>query len=190
MHFLLDHIAAILIFTTVAFTVAVSQIRAKDDMMEQTIAYASKKQTLELADMLEQELALIGEGTLPSKQIDTVTNNAAGETTNFVFWRNDGVADLEIEYQLVFVDSVSIRNQMAARYRLDRYENSVLLGGSTPTIRHFRLDPLNNNGTIVNPAAARLVRVRIANMYPMGDLDDMYIGETYWGITIQPMNLN
>lgn len=190
MQFLLDNIAALLVFVTVAFTVAATQLRASSDTAEQTISYASKKQTLELADMLEKELALIGDGTAPNKQIDSVTNNSDGETTSFVFWWNDGSGDLEIEYKLVVVDSVSVRGETIARYRMDRYVNGVIDGGSTSTLRHFRIDPLNASGNIVTPSAARLVRVRVVNTYPMGNLDDMFLGQTHWGITIHPMNLD
>lgn len=190
MQFILDNIAALMVFVTVAFTVAVTQIRAVSETVEQTIAYASKKHTLELADMLEEELAMIGEGTAPNKQIDSVTNNSDGETTSFVFWRNDGSGDLEIEYRLVVDDSVTVGGETIALYRLDRYVNSVLDGSTQATLRHFRIDPLNASGSVSNPAAARLIRVRVVNTYPMGELDNMYLGQTHWGMTIHPMNLD
>ncbi len=179
-----------MVFVTVAFSVAVTQIRATEETVEQTIAYASKKQTLELADMLEQELALIGQGMPSNKQITDVDTNSQGETTKFEFWRNDGMDDLKIEYRLVFVDSVTVEDATFATYRMDRYVNDVLEGGSQSTLRNFRLDPLNASGNIVNPNAAKLVRATVVNIYPLGDLDNMHVGQTHWGITIQPMSLN
>ncbi len=190
MQFMLDHIAAALVYMTVAFLIAFTQIRATSETIEQTIAYASKKQILELADLLEQELALIGEGMPPNQQITNVVTNTQGETTSFIFWRNDGIDDLLIEYRLVFVDSVTVGQDTFALYRMDRYVNSVLDGGSQATLKNFRLDPLNASGNIVSPDAAKLVRATVVSTYPLGDLDDMYIGQTHWGITIQPMNLN
>jgi hypothetical protein len=190
MQFMLDHIAALMVFTAVAVMVAVTQARATNDALEQTIAYASKKQLLDLAGTLEDEVKLIGQGMPPNKQITSVTTNAQGETTSFKFWRNDGLQDLEIEYKLVFVDSVTTKNGTFATYRMDRYENSVVAGSSPSSLRTFRLEPLNAAGNIVNPNAARLVRISIINTYPMGDLDDMYVGQTHFGITLQPMNLN
>ena len=190
MWFILDNIAALMVFVTVSFTIAVTQILATEEMVEQTIAYASKKQTLELADMLEKELALIGQGMPSNKRITDVVTNAQGETTSFIFWWNNGSTDLEIEYRLIFVDSVTVKDETFALYRMDRYVNDVQEGGSMPTLRNFRLDPLNASGNIVNPSAAKLVRATVVNTYPLGDLDKMHIGQTHWGITIQPMNLN
>jgi len=170
--------------------VAVTQSRATNDSIEQTISYASKKQLLDLGTTLEDEIKLIGEGMPSNQHITAFTTNSDGQTTSFKFWRNDGVDDLEVEYKLVFVDSVTTTTETFATYRMDRYENGVIAGSSPSSLRDFKVEPLNAAGNVTVPASARLVRVAIINSYPLGDLDNMYIGQTHYGITLHPSNLD
>lgn len=187
MQFILDHIAAILIYVTIAFAIATLQMRTMASTTEATIAYMSKKQTLEFADVLEQEIKLIGTGT--AQKITNITTNADGQTTNFTFWWNDGVDDLEVEYRLIETDIITVGGEEIQRYRMDRYVNGVIDGGSPSTLRDFRIEPLDENGTPTGAATAVMVRAQVVNTYPMGDPDKMLIGRTFWGMTLLPMNL-
>ena len=187
MQFILDHIAAILVYTTVALSIATLQMRTMASTTEATIAYMSKKQTLEFADMLEQEIKLIGTGT--AQKITNVTTNGDGQTTNFTFWWNDGSTDLEVEYRLIPTDSVTVDEVVIPRYRMDRYVNGALNGGGPSTIRDFRIQPLDASGNASSAASAVMVRALVINTYAMGELDDMFIGRTFWGMTLLPMNL-
>ena len=187
MQFILDNISAILIFSVVALAVAATQFRSTQNTVESTVSYMSKKQTLELGATLEQELKLIGQGT--TDKIDEAIKNPDGQTTSFVFWRNNGIVDLKVEFRLVETDIIQVGGTDVQRYRMDRFENDVYRGGSAPTLRDFIIEPLDASGNIVAPANAVLVRARIRDTYPVGDPDDMYIGHSVWGLTLRPENL-
>jgi hypothetical protein len=188
MQFILDNLSAVMIFSAVAIALAVTQLNSTQASVESTIGYMSKKQTLELGAVMEQELKLIGEGTF-GKNIDSAVKNADGQTTSFVFWRNDGSTDIKVEYKLVQTETVKIKGEDVKLYRMDRYENGILTGGSGPTLRDFVVEPLDASGSVVSPASAVLVRARIRNTYPLGNSDDMYLGSSLWGITLRPENL-
>jgi cytochrome c-type biogenesis protein CcmE len=187
MQFILDHIAAIVIYVTIALSIITLQLRTMASTTEATIAYMSKKQTLEFADLLEQEIKLIGTGT--AQKITNVSTNADGQTTNFTFWWNDGASDLEVEYRLIATDTVTVDGEVIPRYRMDRYVNGALNGGGPSTLRDFRVEPLDASGNVTGAASAIMVRAQVVNTYPLGDLEDMYIGRTFWGMTLLPMNL-
>lgn len=187
MQLILDNIAATIIFSAVAFAFATMQLFSSRSSIETTVSYMAKKQTLELAATLEQELKMVGEGTL--NDIDLIETNASGQTTRFVFWRNDGTGDLKIEYRLVPTDTVEIDGVTIPRYRMDRYVNDVKNGGSSSTLRDFRIETLDESGSVVPAESTVLIRASILDTYPIGDFDDMYLGQTYWGMTLRPEEL-
>lgn len=187
MQFILDNLTALLVYGAIALAVTSLQLRSMQSTTEMTIAYMSKKQTLELADMIEQEIKLIGTGT--AQKITNVTTNAAGQTTNFTFWWNDGVTDFEVEYRLIPTDTVTVDEVQIPRYRMDRFVNGTYQGGSASTLRDFRIEPLDASGNVTGAATAVMVRAQVVNTYPTGDLENMYIGRTFWGMTLLPMNL-
>ena len=187
MQLILDNISAILIFSAVAFAVASTQLHSSQTTAESTISYMSKKQILEFGSTLEQELKLIGQGTVD--KIDEATQNQDGQTTSFVFWRNNGIVDIKVEYRLIETDVIQVNGADVQLYRMDRYENNVYRGGSAPTLRDFIIQPLDASGNAVPPANAVLVRARIRDSYPVGDPDDMHVGYSVWGLTLRPENL-
>jgi len=187
MQLILDNVAALVVYTTVAVAIATLQLSTVQSTTEMSIAYMSKKQTLEFADMLEQELKLIGTGT--AQKITNVTTNSDGQTTDFRFWWNDGSTDFEVQYQLVPVDSVTIDGALIPIYRMDRYVNGAKEGGSTPTLRDFVITPLDDAGNATTAGGAVMIRAQLVNTYPTGDLEEMYMGRTFWGMTLLPMNL-
>ncbi|MCZ6757111.1 MAG: hypothetical protein O7C39_02405 [Bacteroidetes bacterium] len=187
MQFILDNISATLIFSAVALAVVVTQFNSSQSTIESTVSYMSKKQTLELGATLELELKLIGQGT--TQKIDEAVQNADGQTTSFIFWRNNGIVDLKVEFRLIPTDSIFVNGVEVQRYRMDRFENDVYRGGSAPTLRDFVIEPLDAFGNVVAPAAAVLVRARIRDTYPLVDPDDMHIGHSFWGMTVRPESL-
>ncbi|MBT4052328.1 MAG: hypothetical protein HOC28_06745 [Bacteroidetes Order II. Incertae sedis bacterium] len=189
MHILLDHISAWMISGCVILMVVSTQFNAQRSSVEQSIAYGAKAQILQMADMMEQELLLIGEGT--DDTIETVTENDAGETVEFTFHReDDGGSDIEVSYQLVETESIEIDDEETQLYRLDRYEGGVIDGGGSSTMSHFRITMLDASGTeTASVASARLLRLAAVNAYAHGDTEDMFLYESYWGLTIRPMNL-
>jgi len=189
MQFLLDHIASILVSGAVLLLVIATNLGAQRGAIEETVAYAAKVQTLNLADFLEDDLLLIGDGT--SDTIETVTTNPYGQTTEFSFWREDDMGvDMLVSYTLTETDSVEIEEEWIQLYRLDRTENGVAAGGGSSTLSDFQITMLNSAGNVTaGIAAARLLRVRAVNVYPYGDSDDMDLFRSYWGITVRPPNL-
>ena len=128
MQFLLDHIASILVSGAVLLLVIATNLGAQRAAVEETIAYAAKVQTLNLADFLENDLLLIGDCT--SDTIEDVATNSDGQTTEFSFWREDDMGvDMLVSYTLTETDSVEIDDEWIQLYRLDRTENGVAAGG-------------------------------------------------------------
>lgn len=112
---MLDHISSVLIAGAVLLLVLNTQFNSQRSAAEQTIAYASKMQTLDMADYMEDEIILIGDGT--SNTITELTNNLAGETTTFTFWRDDASGtDMMVSYTLTETDSVEIKNEWVQLY--------------------------------------------------------------------------
>lgn len=190
MQFLLDHIASILVSSAVLLLVIATNLGAQRAAVEETVAYAAKTQTLNLADFLEDDLLLIGDGTTDT--IEDVTTNDDDQTTEFSFWReNEMGVDMLVSYTLTETETVEIDGDSIQLYRLDRTENGVAAGGGSSTLAQFQITMLNAAG---NPtagiAAARLLRVRAVNVYPFGDADDMNLFRSYWGITVRPPNLD
>lgn len=190
MQFLLDHIASILVSSAVLLLVIATNLGAQRAAVEETVAYAAKMQTLSLADYLEDDLLLIGDGT--SNTIADVTENDDGQTTEFSFWREDDLGlDMLVSYTLSETDSVEIDNEWIQLYRLDRTENAVAAGGGSSTLSQFQITMLNASGSVTGSVSdARLLRVRAVNVYPFGDPDDMDLFRSYWGITVRPPNLD
>lgn len=190
MQFLLDHIASILVSGAVLLLVIATNLGAQRAAVEETVAYAAKVQTLNLADYLEDDLLLIGDGT--SDTIEDVMTNGDGQTTEFSFWREDDMGvDMLVSYTLTETDSVEIDDEWIQMYRLDRTENGVAAGGGSSTLSQFQITMLNAAGNpTAGVAAARLLRVRAVNVYPYGDPDDMDMFRSYWGITVRPPNLD
>jgi hypothetical protein len=170
--------------------VIATNLGASRAAIEETVAYAAKMQTLSMADFLEDDLLLIGDGT--EDTIEDVETNADGQTTLFSFWREDeSGTDMLVAYTLTEADTIEIDGEEVQLYRLDRTENGVPAGGGSSTLESFQITMLNAAG---NPAAgvgsARLLRVRSTNVYPFGDPDDMNMFRSYWGITVRPPNLD
>lgn len=190
MQFLLDHIASILVSGAVLLLVIATNLSASRAAIEETVAYAAKVQTLTVADYIEDDLLLIGDGTTDT--IEDVETNAEGQTTLFSFWREDeSGTDMLVAYTLTETDTIEIDGDEIQLYRLDRTENGVAAGGGSSTLESFQITMLNAAGNpAAGVAAARLLRVRAINVYPFGDPDDMDMFRSYWGITVRPPNLD
>lgn len=188
---LLDNISSLLVFASVAFVITSTQFRAQQSAVEQTIAYMSKKQTLEFADQMEREFKLIGAGRDESEdKIVSISNNADGMTESFSFWRADELGtDYLIGFALSLADSVYTDDGWVKRYKVSRTENGAAAGGSPSTLTDFKVELLTSAGGPATTSTAELVRINFVNMYPVGDPDQMAIRQTHWGITVRPLNL-
>lgn len=128
MQFLLDHIASILVSGAVLLLVISTSLNAQRASIEETVAYAAKVQTLSMADFLEDDLLLIGDGT--DETIQEIDENSDDQTILFSFWRQDeSGTDMLVSYTLTEQDSVKIGDDWVQLYQLNRFENGVAAGG-------------------------------------------------------------
>jgi len=190
MQFLLDHVSSILVSGAVLLMVLSTNLSAQRAAIEETVAYAAKVQTLNLADYLEDDLLLIGDGT--SDTIEEIDTNGDGQTTLFSFWREDeSEVDMLVSYTLTETEEVEIDGESIQLYQLNRFEDGDAAGGGASTLESFTVTMLNSAGNETSGiGAARLLRIRAVNVYPYGDADDMDMFRSYWGITIAPPNLD
>ncbi len=190
MQFLLDHIASILVSGAVLLLVIATNLNAQRAAIEETVAYAAKVQTLNLADFLEDDLLLVGDGT--DDTIETIETNDDGQTTEFSFWREDEMGvDMLVSYTLEEGDVVDVDGEKVQLYRLFRTEDDAAAGGGSSTLQAFSITMLDESGSTTGSVeSARLLRVRAINVYGMGDADDMDLFRSYWGITVRPPALD
>ena len=185
---LLDNLSATIVFATVAFVLAVTQFQMQQDTAQATIAYMAKKQLLGFAELIEDEFELIGEGISGTK-IVTHTTDSNGKTTSFVFNREISSVATQIEYRLVAVDTVTTLGREVPIYRVDRYEDSSLVGGGPAMLSDFRVELLTTSGGAASPSTAELVRITISLAHTVGDMDDSSVNVSYWGMTLRPAAL-
>lgn len=189
---LLDHISSTMVYGALALVLIATQLRAQETSIQQTIVYASKKQTLEFADMVEREFKLIGSGIdARADMLQAVETDEQGNARSFSFRYDDEAGTpMQVEYRMVPTDSVTINDQSIPLYEVQRFRNGTRDGGGPRTVRRFRVQFLTDTGTLTaDPGDAELVRVTFTSTLPMGDLDDFFLPETNWGITLRPMNL-
>ena len=179
-----------MVYGVLALTLAGMQLRLQQSAIEQTVLYMSKQQTLEFADLLEQDMKSIGAG-IDGTMIESITtDDATNLTTAFSFNTTDDVGDeVAVSYAVQASDIIEVDGVPVQRYQMKRYENGVLAGGGPATIRAFRIELLNDAGTATVAASARLVRVSFVNAYPFASGDAGSLRQTYWGTTVRPINM-
>ena len=193
MAFNLDNLATVMISGVLVFILVAMQFRAQQANQDRLALYTAKKQTLSFADVLVRDLSNLGVEMPRDQRIGRHSVNTDGSTDTLRFSRLDTFGDtLNIEYRLVAADSVVRNDTTTVLYKVERYENGVFSGGSTPTMRSFTIELLDEGGAAVTVdlRQARQVRVGFVNVMPYGDPDDNYIPATYWGTTLRPRSLN
>ena len=201
---LIDRIVAVIISAMIVLMGFMVQQRAQQTSVGSTMLYVGKKQTLELADMLERDLANVGFDLTPGQNaITTFTVQNDGLLDSLVFWGvgRDSVGtaaqQVEVLYHLVPDDTVQIGEESVPLFVLERSERTgggawSLDGGSPPTLTRFYIDLLGENNSIVGPSQARRVRVWLENaVMPetnMGELMN-HLRLLRWSMTVSPMNL-
>lgn len=194
----LDRIVAVVISTAVVLMGFTVQQRAQQTSVGSTMLYVGKKQTLELADLLERDLANVGFGTSPTETaITAYTKDANNLLQRLEFLGSDAAGNqIEVRYDVVFVDSVSIAGENIPLYELQRYERDtgawVRNGGSPSTLTQFSVDLLDENNIPAAKENARRLRVRLENMvFPQVQVGDYMeaFRRVHWGITLSPAGL-
>ena len=189
MQLLFDNIASVLVASTVLLVVVATNLNAQRSAVESSVAYAAKTQTLSMADYLESDLLLVGNGTADT--IQTIASNEADQTTQFSFWRMDNTGSpMLVSYLLTQTTSIEIDGETVQLYRLDRTEGGQPAGSGSSTLSHFEITMLEADRTTTDDVAtARLLRVRAVNVYPFGDPEKMNMFRSHWGITVRPPSL-
>jgi hypothetical protein len=194
----LDRIVAVVISTAVILMGFTVQQRAQQTSVSSTMLYVGKKQTLELADMLERDLANVGFGTSPNEvAITSYTVTPQNLLQRLEFLGSDASGNqIEVRYDVVFVDSVASSGEYVSIYELQRFENLsgtwTRNGGSPSTLTQFSIDLLDENNIPVAKENARRLRIRLENMvFPQVQVSDYMdaFRRIHWGITMSPPNL-
>ncbi len=194
---LIDRIVAVIISSMVVLMGFSVQQRAQQTSVGSTMLYVGKKQTLELADMLERDLANVGYDIAPDQ--DAITDFIAGPDNlqRLQFFGSDATGNqIEIRYDLAVVDTVDIGEEQVPLYELQRFEKNGAVwqaaGGSPSTLTRFHVDLLSENNLSVGKEDARRVRVWLENaVMPESNMGQLM--ENFrllrWSITISPTNL-
>ncbi len=194
---LIDRIVAVLISTILVLMGFSVQQRAQQTSMGNTMLYVSKKQTLELADLLERDLANVGFNITPDQ--DAITDYTTGEFNleRLQFFTSDAAGtQLEVRYDLVEVDTMTTQEGVVSLYELQRFENEsgswVQVGGSPGTLTRFYIDLLNDANNNVPKERASRMRIWLENAVmpeAQGTQMSSYLRRLRWSATINPSNL-
>ena len=201
---LIDRIVAVIVSAVLVLMGFTVQQRAQQTSVGSAMLYTGKKQTLELADMIEGDIANVGYNIAPDQTAITEHSiQEDGLLDSFVFWGigrdspGSVARQVEVRYDLVPADTVELGAEEAPLYELHRFERTgggpwVSIGGSPPTISRFYIDLLGENNSIVEVEDARRIRVWLENLVlPESNMGEMMKGfrRLRWSITISPSNL-
>ena len=198
MLFLYDHLIALLVGSIIILMLFTIQRRALQENVEQAMINAAKKQTLELADALERDLANAGYATVPGQGgITAYSMRADGVTDTLAFWGSDAAGtQIEVRYVVSVVDTVMIEGETLPLFEMQRFQRNggpwVHDGGSPSTLTHFSITLLDENNLVTGPADVRQLRVQVTNaVFPHIVPDDYLRGyrQLHWGITLTPSSL-
>ena len=200
----IDRIVAMIIAAMVLLMGVTTQQRARRSSVESTMLYVGKKQTLELADMLERDLTNVGYQTTPGQ--DAITYYSSDDNDDMLdtlqFWglRRDSVdgdaQQVEIQYRLVEADTVEIGETVVQLYQLKRFEHVggvwQARGSSQPTITRLYVDLKNENNNPAPPDQATRIQVRLENaVMPKLDPGRRLNGlrNLHWSTTLSPPSI-
>lgn len=195
-----DHLVSVLIASVVFLMLVTFQGTVSETAVGRTLLYQTKKQTLELADMLERDLINAGYGRPPGAGIedqDSAILEGESVTESFDFWTDLNGVSTRVKYELDLVDIVELEGESIPLFKLTRFEriggNWEEAGGSPPTLTDFEISMrTNNNQPTTDLTAARTLRIRLKNVIGpdievRGFLRGMRI--LRWGIQLRPENL-
>ena len=199
----IDRIVAVIIGAMVLIMGITAQQRARQSNVESTMLYVAKKQTLELADMLERDLANVGYQTTPGQNAITSYSQLPNDMLDTLqFWglrrdSVDGAAEqVEIRYLFVEADTVEIEQEVIQLYQMHRFEHvggSWQSGGeSTPTLTRLHVNLLDENNNAASRDSTRRIQVRLENavvpkLAPGNRLNGLQ--RLHWSTTLSPPSI-
>lgn len=173
MIFVLDNINALIIGSAIILVVMAMQMRMTDISVEQSANYMMKRQAMDLATWMENDLLQMGRN-LPNGTISYVNpSDSSDVTVRFEFYRDSvqtsgGSLDtfrVATRYELSKLGSHYSERDTVDSYRLDRYVSEgggpwQKSGGSSGLLSYFKIEMLDRDAKpITNPVASpELVR--------------------------------
>ena len=194
---LIDRIVAVIVSAVLVLMGFTVQQRAQQTSVGSAMLYAGKKQTLELADLLERDLANVGFDIAPGQEAITDYSVTDDNLERLQFFGSNATGNqIEIRYDLVSADSAQVGEETVALYALERYEKQdgvwQLAGGSPATLTRFYIDLLSEANSVVPRENTRRIRVWLENAV----MPEANMGETMqgfrllrWSVTLNPTNL-
>lgn len=200
-----DNLNAIIIGSAVILVIMAMQMRMGEISVEQTANYMMKRQAMDLATWMEDDLLLMGRnmagGVIPyGNPVDS-----ADVTTRFEFYRDSirtagGSLDtfrVSTRYDLARVGVHYTENDTIDSYRLERYVSTdggpwVREGGSSGLLSYFRIEMLDRDADRVsNPVAnAALVRNTKVSFHMVTPFETQRttLRRVYYGSTLMVRN--
>lgn len=193
MNVLLDNLTATIVAMSVLAMLVAMQYRAQEASVERTIAYSAKKQTIEFGKWIQDDIANVGAGvSFGTVSVQELTTNSSGNTNLFRFRRKMNASDtdpVDVTYQLVESDTINVDGSVVYLYELRRRVDGTLEGTSPPTVTRFRIEMLNENGSLTAaPSEARQVRIRFSTAMPFSEDRHSFLREAHWGTTVPIRN--
>jgi hypothetical protein len=208
MQLIFDNLVSVLIAATVIAIVAVVQLRATQNGVEQVSTHAAKTKAINFGEWLEDDIVSLGKNiSSDNGRFELPDTLADGNTGYWEFYSDSLLAGGNVvrhmtRYRLVNTgmrildDSVEVQLYQARRETAD----TPVVGGtplpvaeaewiqdgmSVATLSFFKVTLLRSNGEeTFEEDEADFIRVRFA-MVPEFDLENNYLQEYYWTTTLK-----
>jgi hypothetical protein len=195
MHFILDHIASVVIAGVILLILLSLTYRGQDTTHEATMYYTAKTSMLSMVEWIEQDFKNIGSGKKhPDSSI--VALDTLGATKRFRFYAKQYPTDNNasvIEYEWEQDGTVDLDTATVPLYIIRRKVDSdssgtwELTGWSQDTVTDFRIRLLTADSTnAATLAEARQVHVLVKAVSPLGVGE--LIEQTTWSKIFRPVN--
>jgi hypothetical protein len=199
MHFLYDHLSAGIVGAAVLLIFVGMQVRMTEINIEQTASYMVKKQAIDLATWMEEDLLRMGQYV--DREVEVFfknPNDSSGMTKMFEFHYVDEDGDkIEVRYQLLQVGTRAVGDTTLTIFRLRRRTKRPLGGWqndgeSAGLLTSYRIQMLNRDGhpianpanmAAANPDTVRNTRVRFALATPF-ETSRTTLRQVYYGSTL------
>jgi hypothetical protein len=207
MIFIIDNLNAMIVMGAVILALMFLRTRTVETGIEQNSTYMMKKQAIDMAVWMEDDLLRVGENMNPDslRFENPVQDNLI--TRTFIFYR-DSVSAPEsppirvlTRYQLEDAGTKILQEEEIPVYRMVRsvkVGNGAWVddGGSSTLLSYFRIDMLNRDAVPVDapatvalakPDSLRNTRVRFAMVTPF-EVRNNTLNQVYYGSTLMLPN--
>lgn len=208
MQLIYDNLVSVLIASTVIMIVAVVQLRATQNGVEQVSTHAAKTKAINFGEWLEDDIVSLGKNISTDQgRFELPDTLADGNTGYWEFYSDSllsagSVVRHMTRYRLVNTgrrivdDSVEVNLYQARRETVQvpvvggvaavpTEAEWIEDGMSVATLSFFKVTLLRSNGEETEEEdEADFIRVRFA-MVPEFDLDNNYLQEYYWTTTLK-----